>query len=540
MAITRSPVLVVAALAVGCGVDTVPRLDPPPAPAPTPAPRPVGPRVVASGVGEQSEAVVAVAGAGASGTIVVQFNDFAIDEAFPGGPEYTLIDDGEGILARRGMSLMGYSVSTDGGATYDYRGKVRPPPGWSMISGDPAIAVDPGDPSIVYMTDLAISDVAWDAATGGKDELLNPSHHGDGVCVARSTDAGFSFPEVTCVARPPALVPLCTPGSSVCVDHTAVGVDGAGRLYVAAEIFHANGQHDAIIHVWRSPGGASWSALAPLPIEPPALMEIEPTIVTAADGAVWIAGATTGFPRDIAVNEQPAGSDDFRVAGYLVGNAGLSNYTGGFQERVVTAPDTSFRVGRTFTLAVGIHEEKPDIRVVYSAKRPEDKSFFLAALHCAIGLDPVRTCIREPAWETESWPGHQFMPTMSRGLAAPHRFDVAFLTSDGGVDVDHVIQVASFSTAWSPPEAASGPGVAAAENPSRLTPVDWPVCGRRSKANPLSNYNGYWGDYLGTAQGNDAAGFPFSVSAFSDSRAEKACVRGDKFADPLHVAAAVW
>src|SRR5690349_16814075 len=129
--------LALTALAAGCGSESP--ATPPPADAD--APRPDGPVVVASADrGEQSETAVAVTRAASGVGIVVAFNDFAIDDAFPGGPEYSLPNGGQDFLGRRGMSLMGWSASVDEGRTYTYRGKVRPPKGWAAIWGDPSIA----------------------------------------------------------------------------------------------------------------------------------------------------------------------------------------------------------------------------------------------------------------------------------------------------------------------------------------------------------------------------------------------------------------
>lgn len=482
---------------------------------------------------EHAETAVAVARSGAAPSIVVSFNDYTIDPKFEGGPELTMIDDGERLTARRGLSLMGYSTSLDGGRTFEYRGKVRPPPGWSAIWGDPSVAVDPNQPSIVFMANLAMSDASWNNGSSGADSLLDPQTYSDGVCVARSTDGGITFPEIACVERPIEAQGECHPGQSVCVDHTAVGVGGDGRLYLAAQMFHQDGNKGSLIHLWRAPSREQWSALASADPQPPSAMDFEPTIVTAPNGDVWIAGVTRFAPHDVGVNQQHPGRDDWGSSGYVLGNAGVTDSTGAIKERVQTAPGTMFRIGRTFAIAVGERDGRPDIRLVYSAKRA-DGSFFLGAIHCAEDLADDRTCIREPAWETAALPGQQFMPSMSVGQASPDGFDLVFLTDDRVPAAPRAIQVAAESLAWS---AEAGASVA---RERRLTPADWPVCTRLSATDPGSNYNGYWGDYFGTAQGVDFAGVPFSVTAFSDSRQNGGCSHGARFATPLHVAAARW
>ena len=508
------------------------------APAPPPSPAETVP-VTFDATSEQSETAVVVARAAGTpqgSSIVVAFNDFTIDPSFPGGPEHTFVNDGEGMIARRGLSLMGFSVSLDGGRSYAYRGKVRPPEGWSAIWGDPSIAVDPGDPSIVYMVNLAISDASWDKGSSGADTLADPQTFSDGICVARSADGGLDFPEVACLARPIEALGECDPGPSVCVDHTAVGVDGMGRLYVATEVFHQNGNSGALIHVWRSPSRDDWRALDSMVPEPPTAMHLEPTIVTSPTGDVWIAGATRETPHDIAVNRQRSGEEGWASTGYLLADAGVTEYTGSLHERIETAPGTRFRIGRTFAVAVGSRSAEPDVHLSFNARRA-DGSFYLAAVHCAPGLAGDHACKREPAWETRAFAGQQFMPSMSIGPGDPARVDVAFLTDDRAPEHASTIQIASRSLAWSASEGAS------VLREARLTPASWPVCAR---ASPGSGYDGYWGDYIGTAQGLDASGAPFSVTAFSDSRppagASQApsCAGRARFARPLHVAASVW
>lgn len=512
------PLLLLAA----CGADRAPEKMLPADPVP------VSPQDGA----EHAETAVAVAQTGAGPSIVVSFNDYTLDPAFPDGPELTMIDGGERLTARRGLSLLGYSTSLDGGRTYQYRGKVRPPPGWSAIWGDPSIAVDPARPSIVYLANLGMSDMSWNQGSAGADSLLDPQTYSDGVCVARSTDGGVTFPEVACVPRPTDAQGECNPGPSVCVDHTAVGVGGDGRVYLAAQVFHQNGNKGSLIHVWRSPSREAWSALASADPQPPSAIDFEPTIVTAPGGDVWIAGVTRAEPHDVGVNQQHPGRDDWGSSGYVLGNAGVTDSTGAIKERVQTAPGTMFRIGRTFAVAVGERDGRPDIRLVYSARRA-DGTFFLGAIHCAEDLADDRTCVREPGWETAASPGQQFMPSMSVG-AVPDGFDLVFLTDDRAPGTAGTIQVSAQSLEW------SRDGGASIARARRLTPPDWPVCGRLSAVDPGSNYNGYWGDYFGTAQGVDGAGVPFSVTAFSDSRMSGGCAHGARFARPLHVAAARW
>ena len=56
---------------------------------------------------------------------------------------------------------MGFSVSTDGGRTFTYGGRVAPPPGWSIIWGDPSIGKVNFDDLNVYYAQLAGSTVRF-------------------------------------------------------------------------------------------------------------------------------------------------------------------------------------------------------------------------------------------------------------------------------------------------------------------------------------------------------------------------------------------
>jgi hypothetical protein len=144
----------------------------------------------------QSETAMAVARKpNGTANLIVAYNDY-------GDPLYQHTPDGSSRTILEGGSLLGFSVSQDGGETFT-TGRISPPAGFSIIHADPAAASDPNSTAgEVYLAMMAQTTASWDAQTGGAESLFEETPAVDGLCVAKSTDWGLTFPLVSCVPIP--------------------------------------------------------------------------------------------------------------------------------------------------------------------------------------------------------------------------------------------------------------------------------------------------------------------------------------------------
>src|SRR5664279_3525301 len=55
-----------------------------------------------------------------------------------------------------GASNMGWSYSDDGGTNWTYGGKIKPPPGWAVLWGDPATTTSQTNFNVAFMSNLAM------------------------------------------------------------------------------------------------------------------------------------------------------------------------------------------------------------------------------------------------------------------------------------------------------------------------------------------------------------------------------------------------
>jgi hypothetical protein len=145
--------------------------------------------------GTQSETSATTALVGTTTRIVVTFNDDTND-----GTSITYTSTGRHINS--GASNMGWSYSDNGGATWNYGGKVKPPSGWPVLWGDPAVTTSQTNYSVVFMSNLAIPSGKF--PSGGMDGSVDPfapeSYLG-GACIAKSTDSGKTFAIYQCVTN---------------------------------------------------------------------------------------------------------------------------------------------------------------------------------------------------------------------------------------------------------------------------------------------------------------------------------------------------
>jgi hypothetical protein len=164
---------------------------------------------------EQAETRISVQTFAAPGPTIVDvvYNDFTGEWAnnLPPPQGFITYDASGNSTWYPGASVMGYSVSTDGGGSFSYPPlptKLRPPNygqpgGWDLLRGDPSITSSLYDQHYVYMANLATSDAALQSVGG---VMVNGNAPIDGACIARSTDAGQTFHQIAlgdCLAGSP-------------------------------------------------------------------------------------------------------------------------------------------------------------------------------------------------------------------------------------------------------------------------------------------------------------------------------------------------
>lgn len=206
-----------------------------------------GPTVPGSDPGEQSESISAVVkmadikGNLIRHNVIVAFNDAT------GEPEQGYIQlDPTGRKVYPGTSQAGWSLSQDGGQTFKYMGKVRPPTGWKVLWGDPAIAVSRTNQSYVFISTLAVPDAKFPPIGyidgGFVDPITNYSPLG-GACILRSTDYGETF-SVTAQD--------CLTDENDFYDGGSMVTDSDGAIYAAFVDVTKSA-----IHVWKADGPTS-------------------------------------------------------------------------------------------------------------------------------------------------------------------------------------------------------------------------------------------------------------------------------------------
>jgi hypothetical protein len=203
--------------------------------------------------------------------VVVGFNDDTGQSEIEYGPTSRKV--------LRGASLMGWSYSEDRGTTWIYGGRLKPPPGWAVLWGDPALTTSKTSYSLVFMSSLAIPDGKFPAS--GISGYLDDGQLG-GACIARSTDGGVRFEHFQCLTNTTPRNPvwgLPTRGNFYDGGSMAAGPNG--------EIFAAYVDIDrSQIDVWRSPDGRQPFVLLPPPF-PHYYVGSHPRIRVAADGTLY-------------------------------------------------------------------------------------------------------------------------------------------------------------------------------------------------------------------------------------------------------------
>jgi hypothetical protein len=490
-----------------------------------------------------------------AGRLVVAYNDHS---SLNGAVEFIEDQNGSGavIAFAFGSSELGFSTSDDDGTTWTRRGKVRSPSSFPVISSDPAVAADPGDPSIVYISALATSAAAWAAVpvVPAGDPFTPRLARPDGFCIARSTDGGVSFPTIRCRQINPGTTNPDL-GTRLLADLPSLTVDGLGCPWLAIEDREEPLELNRTIAVFRSaPSDAGncrdaevLTRLDALALANAALMDPEledaistkdgesrPVLRTQANGDVWLGtellfDSTTrlGLLRRFAVDQStpgvipgwnfasgiPRGCDDATPWLSPAQRPSVRVGLGTASQIIRAAHRMDFDVG---TAADGT----PDIRVVTLQPRvgtTDEWAVFGTRLTGAGCSEPVD-------WNTARLGGRQIQPRIRLARPSfdltPTDWSIAYLTTAGEttstaprIDIEaRQITGAAFGLA------------------TDLAPENYPVC---------ATGNGYWGDYFDFVPFVTADRTVKRVVAVTDSRFGE-CQRGPDTAMPQHVRVTRW
>ncbi len=447
-------------------------------------------------LGEQAEVSIVQAG-GLFPSLVSGFNDFSVDSHFIYGPS---LADPQTRQVTRGVSLMGWSTSLDAGATYTYHGKVSPPPGWSAIWGDPSLAVDPNNAQVVYYVQMGASDDSWNSVTGNQQVTsLSPGRDiVDGFCIARSTDEGISFGEVSChrVGTGPASV-----------DRTAVSVDSSGRVYVAQNTTSGGSQTGSV--VFQSVG--SWNNFQLLPT-PPFSGLSEPSLFTDPSGDVWFAARSGrgSFGEDVNLGRWPTADTGWDNLVTPTQNCAMQ----------LAFSDPNYASGRKFrnshTYALGIAPDELGqlvLRGGWQLNRGDTANRdYIQFFEIPVGAS---SCFAPTTWSTFNDSGRQFQISLdhhnrggsvSTGGAGTVWWGI-YRTTQGVADPTQPF-------VWTQAVQVSKFGVSNRNliSPQFVTQRSSFVCPRHENGSP-----DYYGDYIGITQIRDTSGLWWAVANYSYS-----------------------
>lgn len=457
--------------------------------------------------GSQAETASTRALAHETPILVVTYNDAT--------PDGKVIFTQTGRTVFPGASLLGWSFSNDGGATWKYGGKIKPPTEFGIVAlwGDPAIVTAKYSPNLVYISALAADSQI--VPPGGRSGDMATS----GACIARSTNGGINFSIFQCFSANRDFYD----GASL----ATAGAPGDHRIFAAYT--DTNLRH---IDVWQSDDGLT-----------PFHKIADPFPGKSVSGHPRMAyDDQTGALIIAAIAFNPAAGDSRIYMNRLVANqwqtpklvsqpiSGISIPVG--TQRVRTASAFSFDVGNP-------SRKKPEnsanmasllpvpdgIRLLYTTRDSATLRFYVRGTACARDLS---ACADEPQWGTtpgnfSNTPGHQWNPTVRASpsvAGAQAVWKATYQTTDDQSDRVSIKQGTLIRSAF---------GVA------EFLPL--PLMTPRIVCPDLRNGGGYWGDYDESANaGVDRNGAQLFLLAFSDS--SRGCVSQKSFSSThLHVRA---
>lgn len=305
-----------------------------------------------------------------------------------------------------GASQMGWSYSSNSGQSWTYGGKVKPPNGWAVLWGDPAITTSNAHYRYVFISNLAIPNSKMPpGGIDGSVVISGADSYIGGACIARSSDGGITFQAYQCVSNMNKNgVPNSEKGHFY--DGGSMASSDAGEIYAAFVDYTTNQ-----IDVWRSSNENGQFAQMPTPF-PGITIQNHPRLrVNRPDGALYVvAQAANGV---IFINRFRGGQWGAPV---VASDPGVINpdVTFGSGLKLRTGPQYSFAIG-----ASSDDNESDAIRLLYT--RRDDKSgrlyvtgsYILSAL--TLAKLPPSTGMGHDAWQPQH--SRRSIQSKCRGLA---------------------------------------------------------------------------------------------------------------------------
>ncbi len=340
----------------------------------------------------QSETSIAVSPFQGGANVVITYNDDT-------GEVPTFIEYTAGSrLVKFGASQMGWSLSSDAGRTWTYKGKLRPPAGSAALWGDPSVAattLTSGIQGIAFMTNLELpaSKFPSGGITGSVIDFLG------GAVIARSLDGGQTFSIVQTVRN-----------GSGRYDGSAMAMSASGRVCAAY-----NNLNTEKIDVWCAEGALNTFVRKPDPFGDNLIVASHPRLKALDDGtmylAAWAQDATPAQTRRIVITKWDGTGWTFPVF------ANDPLHPPENRTRFLIG-DRSIRTANQFAFTVGppsFSGANDEVRVVYASLDPSGNAHLFGS---SCGAD-LGTCLVRPQWTTGAWsggaavPGQQFGPKLA-------------------------------------------------------------------------------------------------------------------------------
>jgi hypothetical protein len=480
---------------------------------------------------QQAETAITIATFGNTQphAIVVGFND--VTESNPANPKFYRPSPNERTIFH-GASLMGWSISTTNGTSFNYHSQLAPPPGWAVLFGDPGLTTS-GE-QVVYMSNLGSSDIKFPDSGQFTSNATGPSVTTilDGFCVARSPNGGFIFDDVKCFKRG-----ICQFTTDACTNEADCGPNSQcnGTLYdgtaLAADtkfVFFASTNVLAeSFDVWRaSSDGLDFQLLAQQPF-PGMQMTTHPRLQIFERHLYILGHQTDGmvFASRLDLDNTTA----------VWSTPQSVNNAAAVVEPLVVLSDRSIRTANQFSFDIGMNPQTAMNELRVATTRKENNKLFIELSTCPADLSAG--CSPEPRWTTGALPGDQWNP-MLKVSGTPALWKLVFLSRDSAPN-GHWVSVRHGNLAVTPEPAPNGTRILAT---SELIEPQIPCTQQDPLVNPSDQNNrGYWGDYNEMASlrapGDLTGPSPRFIAMFTDNRT--GCDFRKRFIAYMHDGAAV-
>lgn len=360
---------------------------------------------VTSGSGPgQSETAVAARDGGS--VITITYND---DSNNDGKIVYT----SSNRTVYSGATLLGWSYSTNNGATWNYGGHVATTSDWPVIWGDPAIAISQTNTNDVFLSNLAVPASKY-PASGLVSTLYTSDFYTaiGGACIARSTDAGKSFNLYQCIHS----------DAYDFYDGGSMASSPKGDIY-AGFVNVDTSQID----IWRSPNETGSFSLMPTPFGS-YFIATHPRLRVGQDGSLYVAAQDSS--GQVLVNRYVGGA--WGTPKQACANVPIYPTIYLSDRKLRTAVQFSFDVGADSIIG------NDAVRFVCTTTDNKTGRLYLESSFCP--LDLSTGCQDAPGWSTSTanssgYKGDQFNPIVkafqpSKSSNASAEFKVSFLSRE--------------------------------------------------------------------------------------------------------------